>query len=366
MGDVYQALREHLDSLPGGFPPTESGVELRILKRLFTPEEAELALHLRPKLEQAKVIAERAGKSESEMAPLLKEMARKGLVFSIETEDRPPVYMAAQFVVGIWEYHVNDLDEGFVKDMEEYMPALAKEAFDRVPQLRTIPVGKSIHAGIEVLPYEKAEEMVRRQKKFLVAPCICRREHELKGGGCGKLMDACLVFGWGADYYERNGLGRVITMEETLEILRKADEEGLVLQPSNSQEIVNICCCCGDCCQILLHLKKHPSPAAMASAPFVARVDPETCIGCGTCMDRCQMEALTLEDEHAVLHEERCIGCGLCVSTCPSGALTLERKPQETQPEIPKNQMEAFALRKKAREQAQGDLQDKLLRHKNV
>ena len=366
MSDVYQALREYLDSLPGGFPSTESGVEIRILKCLFSPDEAELAQHLRPKPEPGMVIAERAGISEQEIGPMLQQMARKGLIFSIVTGDRPPAYMAAQFVVGIWEYHVNDLDEGFVKDMEEYMPILAKEAFDHVPQLRTIPVGKSIDAGMEVLPYERAEQLVRNQKKFLVAPCICRREHQLKGAGCDKLMEACLIFGWGADYYERNGLGRVITMEETLEILRKADEEGLVLQPSNAQEIVNICCCCGDCCQILMNLKRHPFPAAMVSSPFVATIDAETCIGCETCLERCQMEALGMEGEHAVLDPNRCIGCGLCVSTCPSGALTLERKPQEAQPGIPKNQMEAYALRVKVREQAKADLKDKLVRHKNV
>ncbi|MBL7203674.1 MAG: 4Fe-4S binding protein [Desulfobacteraceae bacterium] len=366
MGDVYQALRVHLDNLPGGFPPTESGVEIRILKRLFSPEEAEFATHLRPKPEPATVIEERAGMSEEEIALLLEGMARKGLIFSIETEDRPPAYMAAQFLVGIWEYHVNDLDEEFVKDMEEYMPILAGEAFNYVPQLRTIPVGKSIDAGMEVLPYEKAEEMVKKQKKFLVAPCICRREHQLKGAGCDKLMEACLIFGWGADYYERNGLGRVITLEETLEILGKADEEGLVLQPSNAREIVNICCCCGDCCQILINLKRHPFPAAMVSSPFVATIDAETCTGCETCLERCQMEALSIEDEHAVLNADRCIGCGLCVSTCPSGALTLARKPQEAQPEIPKNQMEAFAMRLNAREQAKADLKDKLVRHKQV
>jgi electron transport complex protein RnfB len=365
MNDVYYALREHLDSLPAGFPSTESGVEIRILKRLFSPEEASLAVHLRSKLEPAAVIAARAGMTELEMAPMLEEMARKGLIFSIETKERPPAYMAAQFVVGIWEYHINDLDEEFAKDMEEYLPFLAKEAFDHVPQLRTIPVGKSIHAGIEVLPYEKAEELVRKQKKFLVAPCICRKEHHLRGDGCDKLMDACLVFGWGADYYERNGIGRVITLEETLDILQKADEEGLVLQPSNAQEIVNICCCCGDCCQILINLKNHPSPAAMASAAFIARVDTDTCIGCETCLDRCQMEALSMEDDHAVLVADRCIGCGLCVSTCPSGALTLERKPEAGQTAIPKNQMEAHVLRLKAREMAKADLQDKLVRHQN-
>jgi len=73
-----------------------------------------------------------------------------------------------------------------------------------------------------------------------------------------------------------------------------------------------------------MDLKKHPFSAAMAFAAFVARIDVEACIGCETCLERCQMEALSMEDEHAVVNEKRCIGCGLCVSTCPSGALALE------------------------------------------
>jgi len=349
MSDVYTRLRDHLDSLPAGFPATESGVELRILKRLFTPEEAGLAIHVGMKLEPAAAIAGRAGLSEEEAQARLKQMSRRGLIFSIEAPDRPHVYMAAQFVIGIWEYHVNDLDPEFIRDMDEYIPVLSRTAFSRVPQLRTIPVGKSISAGMEVLPYEQAEAIVRKQTTFLVAPCICRREHQMKGAGCEKLMEACLIFGWGAEYYARNGLGRFITLEETLEILKMAEEQGLVLQPSNSQDIVNICCCCGDCCQVLKHLKRQPAPAAAVASPFVAALDTGLCVGCGTCQDRCQMDALTMADALAVLNIDRCIGCGLCVTTCPSGALSLQRKPSEKLPPVPKNPREALILRAKAR-----------------
>ncbi len=349
MSDVYSRLREHLDSLPAGFPATESGVELRILKRLFTPEEASLAVQVGMKLEPASAIAGRAGLSEEEAAARLAQLSRKGLIFSIEAPDRPPVYMAAQFVIGIWEYHVNDLDAEFIRDMDEYIPTLSRSAFGRVPQLRTVPVGKSISAGAETLPYEQAEELVRQQTKFLVAPCICRREHQIKGAGCEKLMEACLIFGWGAEYYARNGLGRLITLEETLEILKMAEEQGLVLQPSNSRDIVNICCCCGDCCQVLKHLKRLPVPAAAVASPFTAALDSDLCIGCGTCQDRCQMDALSMVDALAVLDADRCIGCGLCVTTCPSGALSLARKPAEKLPPVPKDMREAFILRAKAR-----------------
>ncbi|MCU0558813.1 MAG: 4Fe-4S binding protein [Desulfobacterales bacterium] len=349
MTDVYTRLREHLDSLPAGFPATADGVELRILKRLFNAEEAALAVHVGMKLEPAAAIAARAGLPEAEAGERLRRMARRGLIFSIEAPDRPPVYMAAQFVIGIWEYHVNELDAEFVRDMDAYIPILSRSAFGRVPQLRTIPVGASISAGLETLPYEEAEALVRRQTKFLVAPCICRREHQIKGEGCGKLEEACLIFGWGADYYARNGLGRYISLAETLEILKQAEAQGLVLQPSNAREIVNICLCCGDCCQVLKHLKRMPQPAAAVASAFIAALDAALCTGCEACLERCQMDALRMADGRAALDADRCIGCGLCVAACPGGALSLVRKPAGRQPPVPKDMREAFLLRAKSR-----------------
>jgi electron transport complex protein RnfB len=365
MTDVYARLREHLDELPSGFPATETGVELRILKRLFEPDEAELACRVGIKLETAEAIAARAGIPADEAAVRLASLARKGLIFSIEAPEHPGRYMAAQFVIGIWEYHVNDLDRELIRDVEEYLPALAQEAFGHIPQLRTIPVGRSLDARLDVLPYEQAEELVRTQTKFLVAPCICRREHKMKGAGCDKRLEACLVFGWAADYYARNGLGRFITLEETLSILREAEAQGLVLQPSNSQEIVNICCCCGDCCQVLLHLKRLPAPALAAASPFAAELRTEDCTACEACIERCQMEALHMAGNTAELAPERCIGCGLCVSSCPSGALRLVRKPSADQPPVPKTPREALALRAASRARTRAQLEDKVKRHRN-
>ena len=337
---IYRKLAKHLDDLPGGFPPTESGVELRILRRLFSPQEAELAAHLTLIPEEARVIARRAKRPVSETAAKLDEMAEKGLIFNIVLKSRPSLYTAAQFVIGIWEYHVNDLDPELIRDMNEYIPALVAP-WEKAPQLRTVPVGRSVTADMSVLPYEMAETLVSEQKHFLVAPCICRRERKIVGEGCDKPEESCLVFGWGVDYYRRNGIGRVITKEETLEILKRADEAGFVLQPSNAQKIVNICCCCGCCCQVLKNVKKHPEPASLVSSPFVAVHDADTCVNCETCISRCQMDALCLEADKVVLKSERCIGCGLCVSTCPTRSLSLTRKPEKAQPKIPRNLLEA-------------------------
>ena len=348
--DVYQRLARHLDDLPGGYPPTESGVELRILRRLFTPDEAELAMHLTLLAEGPRVIARRAGLTQEEAASRLEEMATKGLIYRVQPRDKPPRYIALQMAIGIWEFHVNDLDTELVNDFDEYLPTLLdQETWQKAPQLRTIPVGESVPSQAEVLPYEQAEEIVRAQKRFAVAPCICRRERSLVGEGCDKPLESCLVFGSAADYYLQNGLARAIDLDETLAILERAADAGLVLQPANSKHPSNICCCCGCCCGVLRSLKTHPRPAELVATPFVAEVDVDACGGCGLCVDRCQMDALRLEDGVVALDGARCIGCGLCVPTCPTGALSLARKPEAEQPHVPRNLVDSTIRLARAR-----------------
>jgi ferredoxin len=143
------------------------------------------------------------------------------------------------------------------------------------------------------------------------------------------------MFGEWADYYVRNGLARYINQTEVMEILAVANKANLVVQPNNSKDIVFMCCCCGCCCAVLTRIKPHPRPSELVASPFRARHEPEKCEGCGTCIDRCQMDALILEGEKAVLNSPRCIGCGLCVSTCPTGSLTLVRKPASEQIKTP-------------------------------
>ncbi len=338
--EIYQKLAKHLDNLPGGFPPSNTGVEFRILKRLFTPEEAEFALYFTLIPEESSVVARRAKVSTQEASRRCETMAQKGLIYRIDAQRGQPVYMAAQYAIGIWEFHVNDLDEGLAKDMEEYIPFLFKEAWKK-PQLRTIPVNKSVSGELKVMTYENAEALVKNVDNAVVAPCICRREFSLLGKGCDKPRETCLVFGQAAEYYQRNGLGREIDRQEVLDTLKSAEQAGLVLQPTNAKEIVNICCCCGDCCGVLRSLKGYPKPASLASSSFFAVINTETCEGCGVCEDRCQMEAVQRKDEKTSVDIDRCLGCGLCVSTCPTDSMTLARKPESDQPDVPKDVIKA-------------------------
>ena len=234
--DTYERLAKHLDDLPGGFPRTESGVEIRILRRLFTPQDAHLALRLTLIPEEPRVVARRAKIPVEEATQRLVEMDKKGLITGIQKKGKTPKYMALQFVVGIWEAQVNKLSRELIEDFEEYFPSLAETgAWRKIPQLRTIPVEKSITVQPGVMPYERAEEIVRSNKSFAVSNCICRQEQRILGKGCDKPEESCMQFGGAAKSVVATGRGRAISQEEALAILNRAEEIGLVLQPANAK-----------------------------------------------------------------------------------------------------------------------------------
>lgn len=343
MSDMYQQLARHLDDLPAGFPATESGVELRILRRLFTEEEAAIALGLRMFPERVSTIAKRLQRDEQETAEKLKAMAGKGLVFR-SAKGKQPYYMAAQFVVGIWEYHVNALDPELIRDMNEYAPYLVGALWSEpeTKQMRIIPVSESLDQEMSVMEYEAAEAIIKQQSKIVVAECICRKEHRMIGQGCDNPLEACFVFGSGAYFYEENKLGRSVSLDEALILFRKAVEAGLVVQPGNAQKPVSICMCCGCCCQILKNLKQFENPAQLVHTNHDARIDPDACTACGLCADRCHMEAITV-DAVAVVDDKRCIGCGVCLAGCEFGAIKLYQKAPADQYVPPETMLATYA-----------------------
>ncbi|MDF1500576.1 MAG: 4Fe-4S binding protein [Anaerolineales bacterium] len=341
--DVYRRLAHFLDQLPGGFPATDSGVEFKILQRLFSPEEAEHFMHLSLIEETAKVIGCQASKPVEEVSERLAGMERKGLVYARLKEGHDSQYSAVHFVVGIYEFQLNKMDTALVEYFEAYLPYfIDPEVWSKVPQLRTIPIGESVAATTAVMDYERAEALIQRHDRISVANCICRLEKEILGEPCVKPVETCLSFGSGADFYVRNAMGRYITQEEALGILRIAEENGLVLQPDAAQETTFICCCCGCCCGVLRTLKNHPAPAEIAASAFVAVHDEDLCDGCGLCQERSQMDALYLDNGIMSVDRTHCIGCGLCITTCPNEALTLERKPEAEERYVPRTTTDKY------------------------
>jgi len=328
---IYQRLREHLDSLPTGYPQTQSGVELRILRKLFNEEEAEMACQLRPFPESSDQIAQRLGRDPKAVSDLLYQMSQKGLILRAKNEDVNQ-YMATMFVIGIMEFQVNRLDRELCEMIDEYMQErFAQEMIrPKTPQLRVVPVQQSPTGLMEIKPYDELRKIIESQKTIVVADCICRKKSGVLGHPCAKPLESCLFFGVMGKYYIENGIGRRIAAEEALEILRKNEEAGLVPSPANAQRVGGMCSCCGCCCGVLKAIKLHNHPSSLVKSNYFAQVDQDLCSSCETCMERCQMEAIYMDDDWAAIDLKRCVGCGLCVTTCPSKALSLRPKsPKE-------------------------------------
>jgi len=341
--EVYHKLREQLDEYSVGFPATGSGVEIRLLEKLFSEEEAELFLHLSLLLEPAQSVAGRLGRDPARVAALLETMAGKGLVFRLR-KGGATKYAAVPYIVGFFEFQVADLDRETAQLMEDYFQeALARQSSQEKVLMRTIPVNKALDVSYQVAPHDDARAIIRSKSKIVLAQCICREWQGKIEAACDKPTEVCFMFGAHADYYLEKGMGRQVSREEALAVLDRCQEAGLVCQPFNAVNPGGMCNCCGDCCGILRSLKLHPRPSEILVSSYYAEVEADECLACGTCLERCQVNALSLnEDDVAQVDLDRCIGCGLCVTTCQEGAISLKLKPEDQRPDLPKSGQETY------------------------
>lgn len=342
---LYRDLQRHLDRMPVPFPATDSGVELRILRRLFTPEDVRIALCVSAFPEPLATIRRRIKPklSVGALREALDGMADRGLI-QREAAGKTVRYGKLPFAIGMYEYQVNRLTPEFERDALQYLDEAFGRALHsaRTPQMRTIPINRSVVPERAVAQYDDIREFVRKSEgPFAAINCICRQGKDLLGKPCRQTdtRQNCLVFGPMARMVAERGVGRSVTKEEMLGLLDHADEQGLVLQPQNTQTPVFVCCCCGCCCGVLGTAKKMPRPADLLAANYHAESDAEKCQSCGTCVTRCQMDAITADGADVRIDLSRCIGCGLCVSTCPSGAMSLKSR---TDGKVPPKDMQAL------------------------
>ncbi len=331
--EVYKKLREFLDRMPLGFPTTSSGVEILILKRLFSEEEAELATLLSPLPEDVESIAARAGVDPVCLEAKLEDMSRKGLVFRARREGRT-FYNTAPFMIGLYEYSVEKMDEELAALYREYYETayLEEMAASGIPGFKVLPIGERVQAPLSAYPYLNLVEEVKKARVISVADCICRKEAALTGSACGYPREACLSFGAAAEYYIENGIGREIDAEEALRILREADEAGLIHAGVNTKHLSNICNCCPCCCASMKGITKRGlDKRYFLNALFEATVDAEKCTGCEACVERCPVGAVRVE-ETAEVDRDRCLGCGLCAGTCPAEAISVVLREDREEP----------------------------------
>ncbi len=332
----WERLAAVLDKIPNGFAHVDDGSHLRVLEWIFTAGEAEIASQMKLRGETVEELKERLllGLTEN-LKELLETMAGKGQirVWNSSTGRR---YALIPFAVGIYEEQLNRMNPEFAKLSEDYfMKGRGAGLFDIEPALfKVIPVNRVVQADLEIYPYQIAEEMVQGAKSWGVRECICKKQQNLLDNHCKYPISVCMIFAQKENAFESDELTKAITKEESMKILREAEESGLVHCAMNIQSGHSyICNCCTCCCNVLRALSDSNQPHAFVNSDYIMKIDENECTGCETCIERCQFDALSIPEDICEVDLKKCVGCGVCAIVCPSDAMHLvDREGKKIQP----------------------------------
>ena len=319
------------DELAGRIGLGNSKIIPRLFQMLADETDAKILLSL-PGVSD---LGKETGCSSEEIERRIQDLFIKGLVFPSH-KTSPPTYRMSRNIIQFHDATIlwKDAPREFLDLWQEFMetewPDFARTLSKRVPRpfTRIIPVNISVEAKTHILDFESLREIVNKAETLAVTKCTCR----LTAGKCNHPLETCIQVNNAATYALSRGTGRRIDAEEALQILRTAEEEGLIHVTMNRHSVDHfICNCCPCCCQTMPILIKG-GIRVIDPSRFSARIHADLCSGCGTCHERCYFGAVSWLDEEegvSVVDAQKCMGCGLCEVTCPEHAIGLA----ETRPE---------------------------------
>ena len=357
---LYRDLLKRIDEQSYGFPKSFVGADLMFIKQVFSEDDARDYLLIGKRFETAQQYADRNNFTLEVARRKLDRMAMKGLIFR---RHRPggDEYGQYPFAMGFLEW------QGKRTDSKKMFWATAlymatsrwgRRMTQTMPFYRTIPMHPEMVQGSVIKPYDNVETLLDKHTRFAVGHCICRTmDRSIPGNKCNHPTETCIETDDYATFFIETGIGREITKEEALQILRDGEKDGRIIQATNSQFGENFCSCCGCGCGMLKMRKMFPGPANNIWSNHYSEIDYNKCISCGKCVQRCPFDYISQEKKplhpnckgkmtrRVTIDTDKCLGCGLCVSTCPTKAISLRQKAQEniyTPPETYEDAMEVW------------------------
>ena len=364
--DVYERLADALDALPAGFTRTPSKLEIKLIKLVFTPEEALVAGTLSRKLETAAEIAERVSLPEDKVTVLLEGMIPRRMVradtLALETGvaglgkveaksgQKAEVvnvkkYRLQPFLVGWYESYLQEIkpeSKEFARVYEQYV---IEGGGEQIFSPRPGPQGVIPYRGslkpewLKREPHNDIDAHFQRHDRFLVIDCVCKKEKvAFQGHSCDFPIKRCGFVGMPPVVpLSENVIGR----EEAIKLWNELDAIGNTViegfygftMGAEKPQFVGGCHCCGCCCSILQGGRLGKLTETIQRANYRAVKDYEKCNSCGECVRRCQFFAHTWKETEdgrmPVYNRDKCVGCGSCCVGCPPGALRLEPVSEE-------------------------------------
>ena len=318
---------------------------LEYLSLMYDPEIAKIMLEfpIMPSSISIKKVAKKLNVEVDELIKKLETHAKRGFVTHIGNRYSRPSPLQIHDMPFILQENIDR------EDVVEFA-RLSREYFDDgyyfdwetsrrgTPRTRVLTVSEMVESNHQIVPMEEVYSILEQQTDIVVFPCPCRQRKEVEG--IRKCKDKfpihnCINYGVFAKGLLELGDPAIkrITIEEAKKITKEAAELGLVHMCDNfSDDSHMLCACCECCCGNLAGLVRFKdNPRAFARANYVSTVDEDACIACGTCVERCMFDAITVED-HAIISIEQCVGCGLCAVKCPEEAITMKHMEREVYP----------------------------------
>jgi len=364
MSDEKYKKAAHIIIKAGVLPTPVNKTLIEILKLLLTEDELDFINAFKRKASQTMEQLKKSSKlPETQILLFVKELAKKGFIFNQPSSKGLMVYrLLPLLMVGAFEYlymkkiEHNELDKKLAKMFSDYFEEtrdFIQNNYDQIlpvfekmlPIDRTMPIladttqGDEINLSIneeievpeeQILLTQKVEELIDKFDDISVGHCFCRHHRDILGEPCKHtdLRENCFTFGKSARYIAEQGFGRLISKEEALDIMKKSEDDGLVHKAFHPHSDItkaetSICNCCKDCCGTL-EWWRMGMVALINSTNFLSQVDSDICSGCGTCVEKCPVDAIELNDSDiAEVNAEYCLGCGVCAHFCPENAITL-------------------------------------------